>query len=179
MIEGARRRQLLGGVLLLLCWLVLLFLRLLPISGGLSGWPGADLGLCLLLAWMLRRPEQLPALLVVALVLIEDVMLLRPPGLWALFVLLGIEAVRRREARWRDLPFMVEWLRVSILIAAMMLGYRVMQMLFLLPVPALGQVTLHLIATVAAYPLVVLAARWLAGLRHATWDEARMMRQLR
>lgn len=176
MIEGARRRQILGGFMLLLCWLVLLFARLLPISGGLSGWPGADLGLCLLLAWALRRPDQLPALLVVALVLIEDVMLLRPPGLWALFVLLGTEVARHR---WRDLPFMVEWLRVSILIAAMMLGYRLMQMLFLLPVPALGQVTLHLIATVASYPLVVLAARWLAGLRHATWDEARMMRQLR
>lgn len=176
MIEGARRRQILGGVMLLLCWLVLLFVRLLPITGGLSGWPGADLGLCLLLAWLLRRPEQLPALLVMALMLIEDVMLLRPPGLWALIVLLGTEAARHR---WRDLPFMVEWLRVSILIALMMLGYRMVQMLFLLPVPALGQVTLHLIATVAAYPLVVLAARWLAGLRHATWDEARMMRQLR
>ena len=132
----------------------------------------------LLLVWVLRRPDQLPALLVVVLVLVEDVMLLRPPGLWSLFVLIGSEAARRREARWRDLPFMVEWLRVSILIAAMMLGYRVVQMLFLLPVPALGQVMLHLIATVASYPLVVLAARWLAGLRHATWDEARMMRQL-
>ena len=38
----------------------------------------------------------------------------------------------------------------------------------MLPVPALGQVLLQVIATVATYPLVVLAARWLIGLRRAS-----------
>ncbi|RJL06810.1 rod shape-determining protein MreD [Paracoccus siganidrum] len=179
MIEGPARHLILGAALVALCWLGLLFLRLLPVFGGLTGWPGPDLGLCLIFAWVLRRPDQVPALLIVALVLVEDVMLLRPIALWALIVLLGSEAARRREARWRDQPFMVEWLRVSMLIGAMMLGYRVVQVLFFLPVPALWQVVLQFIATVAAYPLVVFAARWLVGLRHATPAEAEMMRHMR
>lgn len=179
MIERARRNLSAGSVLLVLCWIGLLFFRLLPLSGGLSGWPGPDLGLCLIFAWVLRRPDQIPAVLVVALVLAEDLLLWRPPGLWTLFVLLGSETARTRESRWRDQPFMVEWLRVSILICGMMLGYRVVQLLFFLPVPGLGQVMLQLIATVAAYPLVVIAARFVVGLRHATPAEIEMMRHMR
>lgn len=176
MIEGALRQMLAGAALVVLCWLILLFLRLLPLFGSLTGWPGPDLGLCLIFAWLLRRPDQIPALLIVALVLVEDVMLLRPLGLWTLMVLLASEAVRHR---WRDQPFVVEWLRVSILIGAMLLGYRVVQVVFFLPVPAFWQVVLQFIATVAAYPLVVFAARWLVGLRHATPAEADMMRHMR
>ena len=67
---------------------------------------------------------------------------------------------------------MVEWLRVSILIGLMMLGYRLAQMVFLLPVPTLGQVLLQFIATVAAYPLVVLGARWVVGLRRVSPADA-------
>ena len=51
------------------------------------------------------------------------------------------------------------------LIAAMILGYRLVQILFMLPVLVLGQAMLQVVATVASYPLVVLAARWLLGLR--------------
>ena len=178
MIEGASRHAVLGSVLVALCWLLLLFLRMLPVTGATSGWPGADLGLCLLFAWVLRRPDQIPALVIVLLVLVEDLLLMRPPGLWALFVLLGTEAARLREARWRDQPFVVEWLRVSILTGGMMLGFRVVQFLFLLPVPALWQVTLQFIATMAAYPVVIQLARWLVGLRHASPAEAEMMRHM-
>ncbi|MDO5705023.1 MAG: rod shape-determining protein MreD [Paracoccus sp. (in: a-proteobacteria)] len=172
MIEGARGRLLLGAGLFTVCILALLFARLLPLSAGTVGWPGPDLGLCLTLAWVLRRPEQVPALLIAALFLIEDAMLYRPIGLWALIVLLGSEAARLREHRWREHPFMVEWLRVSILIGMMMLGYRIAQVLVLLPVPALGQVMLQYIATVAAYPLVVVAARWIVGLRRVNPADA-------
>lgn len=179
MIERARHKVLLGSVLLVLCWIVLLFFRLLPLADGVSNWPGPDLGLCLILAWVLRRPDQIPAVLIVALVLAEDLLLWRPPGLWTLFVLLASEAARTRESRWREQPFMVEWLRVSILIGGVMLGYRMVQLLFFLPVPALGQVMLQLIATVAAYPLVVVAARLVVGLRHATPVEIEMMRHMR
>lgn len=72
--------------------------------------------------------------------------------------------------------FMVEWLRVSILIGLMMLAYRLVLFLFLLPVPALGQVILQYLATIAFYPLVVFGARWLIGLRRITPAQAEMMR---
>ncbi|PHQ70012.1 MAG: rod shape-determining protein MreD [Paracoccus sp.] len=179
MIEAPGRQLVIGTALFLLCMGALLFVRLLPLSAGLTGWPGPDLGLCLAFAWVLRRPDQLAAPVIALVFLAEDVLLLRPLGLWAVLVLLGTEAARLREGRWRDQPFMVEWLRVAILIGAMMLGYRVVLLLFLMQPPPLGQVMLQLIATVTAYPLVVFVARWLIGLRRITATEAEMMRYSR
>lgn len=176
MIERSGR-QIVGGLILFgLCFATLMFIRLLPTSTGLTGWPGPDIALCLALAWVLRRPDQLPAAVIVAAFLLEDVLLYRPLGLWPVIVLIGSEAARLREARWRDQPFMVEWLRVAILIGAMMLGYRIVQIVFLLQVPALGQVILQYLATVAAYPLAVFGARWLVGLRRIGPIDAERMR---
>lgn len=179
MIDRAAREVLGGSLLFSFCFFILLFIRLLPLNAGFTGWPGPDLALCLVLAWVLRRPDRLPALVIAVLFLFEDVMLMRPLGLWTAVVLAGTEAARLREGSWREQSFMVEWLRVSILIGLMMLGYRIAQVLFLLPVPALGQVILQFIATVAAYPLVVLAARWLVGLRRISPADADMMRWVR
>lgn len=176
MIHGARHQLLTDTILFVLCMGMLVFVRLLPLSAGLTGWPGPDLGLCLTFAWVLRRPDGLAAGAIIAVYLVEDIVLLRPLGLLTIFTLLATEAARVREPRWRDQPFMIEWLRVAILIGAMMLGYRVVHVLFLLPVPALGQVILQYLATAAAYPVTVFAARWIVGLRRATPVEADMMR---
>jgi len=171
MIQLPSRSFLTGTFVFLLSAGLLLFLRLLPLKGGIMGWPGPDMTLALILAWVLRRPDQLSAPVIVLAILVEDVLLMRPLGLWAAFVLLGSEAARVREHRWRDQPFMVEWLRVTMLIGLMMLGYRLVQILFILPVPALGQVILQYLATVLVYPLVIFAARWLIGLRRAGHGE--------
>ena len=170
------RQMLIGTVLFCAAMAVLLFLRLLPLSAGATRWPGADLELCLVLAWVLRRPDQLAAPVIALLFVLQGIILFQPIGLWAAIVLAGSEAARLREARWRDQPFMLEWLRVGILIGMMMLGYRVVQILFLLPVPSLGQVLLQYIATLAAYPVVVFAARWLIGLRRISPAEAELLR---
>ncbi len=174
--EAPLREVLGGAALYLLCCLALLFLRLLPLNAGLAGWPGPDLALCLTFAWVLRRPERLPALVIALVFLVEDILLMRPIGLGAAIVLIATEAARLREVRWRDQPFMVEWLRVGLLLGAMLLGYRIVQVMFLLPVPALGQVILQFIATLAAYPLVVVAAQGLFGLRRVSPAEADLIR---
>ncbi|MEO1911133.1 MAG: rod shape-determining protein MreD [Paracoccus sp. (in: a-proteobacteria)] len=165
MIQLPSRSLVTGTAVFLLSAAALLFIRLLPLKGGIMGWPGPDMTLALILAWVLRRPDQLSAPVIVIAVLIEDILLMRPLGLWTAFVLMGSEAARLREHRWRDQPFMVEWVRVTTLIGLMMLGNRLVQILFVLPVPALGQVILQFLATVLAYPLVIFAARWLLGLR--------------
>lgn len=170
------RQVLTGTVLFCGAMAVLLFLRLLPLSAGAVRLPGPDLGLCLTLAWMLRRPDQLAAPVIALVFVIQDTILFHPLGLWPAIVLIGSEAARLREARWRDGPFMIEWLRIGVLIGAMMLGYRILQVLFMMPVPALGQMILHVIATVAAYPPVVLAARALLGLRRVNPVLAEQMR---
>lgn len=164
MIEPLRRQRMLGQALFVLLFLAILFWRLVPMAPGRVFWPGPDLSLCLAMVWVLRRPDQVPVLTIGLIFLIEDIILLRPIGLWAAVMVIGTEAARKREAGWRELPFMVEWLRVAILMAVMMAGYRFLMAVFFLPLPPLGQVILQYIATIAAYPLVAGLAGWLFGL---------------
>lgn len=159
------RRRIVGMAIYALLALAIIVLRLMPLSQGSLRFPGPDLLLCLSLVWVLRRPRDVPAPLIAGLVLIEDIVTLRAPGLWALAVLTGTEAARRREHRWRDQPFLVEWLRVAVLMGAMVIGTRLVLMLVLVPVPPLGQVVLQFLATAGAYPVVALLARWGLGLR--------------
>lgn len=170
------RQVLIGTALFCGTMAALLFLRLLPLSAGTVRLPGPDIGLCLVLAWVLRRPDQIAAPVIALAFVVQDIILFHPPGLWPAIVLIGSEAARLREGRWRDQPFMVEWLRIAILMGVMMLGYRIAQVLFMMPVPALGQAILHFIGTVAAYPLVVLGARVLIGLRRITSTQVEQMR---
>ncbi|MBV0893128.1 rod shape-determining protein MreD [Paracoccus sp. Z118] len=172
MIDPTRRRQVTGTTLYVVLGLGIIILRLLPLAPGEVSWPGPDVLLCLTLAWAVRRPEQLPVLVIAALFLIENLLLLRPIGLWAAIVVVGTEAVRARERRWRDQPFLVEWLRIGVLVLGMMMTDRLLQLVFFVPGemsprPPLGQALMQVIATIAAYPVVVLAARWLVGLRRA------------
>ena len=165
------RRRLAGGSVYVLIACGILFLRLLPLSPGRVPWPGPDLLLCLTFAWVLRRPEQVPTLIIATVILIEDLLVMRPLGLWAAMVVIGTEAARTREARWREQPFVVEWLRVAMLMAAMMAAARLVMVVVLLPVPPLGQVLLHWLASVTAYPVVAFAGM-LLGLRRAAPGEA-------
>lgn len=110
MIEGPGRQALIGSAVFALCMALLLFLRLLPLSSGMVGWPGPDIAVCLVFAWVLRRPDQLAAPVIVAAFLVEDIFLLRPLGLWTALVLIATEAARLREHRWREQAFMIEWL---------------------------------------------------------------------
>lgn len=165
MIEAARHQRLVGTALYILLFLAVLLLRLLPLAPGRVPVPGPDIALCLTLAWSLRRPDQVPVLVVAALFLLEDILLLRPPGLWAAIVVLGSDAARRREHRWRELPFVIEWLRVAALLAIMALAGRLALSMFFLPLPPLGQAVLQYIATVAAWPVVAGLLAWPLGLR--------------
>lgn len=176
MIDPLRSRRILGMTVFGLIALAFLLLRLLPLSPGATPWPGPDLMLCLTFVWLLRRPDQMPALLIAAVFLIEDIILLRPFGLWTAIIVIGAEFARSHDIRWRDQPFLLEWLRVATLFAVLVLAHRFVMALAFVPLPSLGQVILRLLATVFCYPLVVLAARWLLGLKRLDIAEAEMMR---
>jgi len=141
------------------------FLRILPLSTEPVAWPGPDILLCLALAWVLRRPEFVPAASIVAVFLLEDLLLMRPPGLWALLALLATEFLRDRAVVLRDIPFLVEWLMVSALMAGMLLANRLMLEIAMVPQAGLGLSLAQYLSTVAAYPLVVLVSHSVFGLR--------------
>ena len=151
--------------------LILLFLRLLPLGSQAGHWPGPDLLLCLTLVWVMRRPDYLPALLITAVFLIEDLILLRPPGLWTAIILLATEFLRGRAALTRELNFVVEWMLVAGLMVAMLLAYRLMFTVSLLPQPGFGFALVQTIWSVSCYPLVVMASTLALDLRKPAMGE--------
>ncbi len=148
-----------------------LFWRMLPLGMGGSGLPGPDLIACLVMAWVLRRPDYMPAPLIAGVVLLEDLLLMRPPGLWALMVLLGAEFLRARQPGMRELLFAVEWAFVGMVLAAMWLVERLVLAALMVPAPALGASLVQLLVTVLAYPLVVLVSHYLLRVRKPATGE--------
>jgi rod shape-determining protein MreD len=148
----------------MLC-LVLIFLHLLPLQILPRGWAGPDVMLALTFAWVLRRPDFVPPLLIAGLFLLTDLLFQRPPGLWAALVLLGSQALRAREPGLRDLTFAVEWVSVATTLVAMTLGYRFILALLMVDQAPLGLSLMQLVLTLMVYPLVALISHSAFGVR--------------
>lgn len=151
--------------------LIVLFLRMLPINPVSTGIPGPDLTLALTLAWVMRRPDYLPAVLIVAVFLLEDLVYWRPIGLWALIVLFGTEFLRAREEASRDLPFALEMVLVGGVMVAMQVLDRFVLGLLMVDQPPLGRELLRMLMTLIAYPFVVALSLLAFGLRRAATGE--------
>lgn len=143
------------GLWLLIAALSIL-LRLLPLSVPPDAWPRPDILLVLTLGWVLRRPAQLPPLAIALVFLTEDLFLMRPPGLWALIVLIGAEFLRRRQSVVREMNLVLEWALVSAALVAMFVINRLGLAIVMVPRPPLDLSLLQLVFTMLVYPLVVL-----------------------
>ncbi len=158
------RIEMLGYLALFLLFFALtLFFRLLPLNTGTQGLPGPNLMLCLTMAWVLRRPAHLPAPMIGLVFLVEDLFTLRPPGLWALAVLAGTEFLRRRHAVAREITLPLEWAMVSAVMLAMLVAYRLVLAIVMVPQPPLDLSLIGLAFTVLCYPAVVVVLHY--GLR--------------
>jgi rod shape-determining protein MreD len=169
--DGFQNGTLLARAVFLMAVTVMLFLRLLPLPSEAGSLPGPDMVMCLCCAWVLRRPDHLPALLIAAAILVEDLLLMRPPGLWAALMLLGTEFLRSRAAFSRELTFVTEWVMVAVVMLAMLLGFRFVMALTMTPQPGLGLTLVQFVFSVLAYPLVVGALRLAFGLRKPATGE--------
>lgn len=142
------------GLWLLIAALSIL-VRLLPLSVTPGAWPGPDLLLALTLAWVLRRPAHLPVVAIALVFLAEDLLVSRPPGLWALVVVIGTEFLRRRQSVVREMNLLLEWATVAAVLVAMTLGYRLCLAIVMTPREPLDLSLIRLAVTVLAYPAVV------------------------
>ena len=165
MVDPVTAARLSHRLLFLALAALLIFLRLLPLSSMPVRWPGPDLLTCLTFAWLIRRPDYVPALVVVAVFLVDDLLTMRPPGLWPLLVLMATEFLRSREVFLRDLPFALEWAVFAAMVMVMTVVDRLVLTLFMVPQTGFDLIILQVLSTLAAYPLVVLANIWLFGLR--------------
>lgn len=142
-----------------------LFIRLLPLRHEPGGLPGPDLMLCVILAWVVRRPDYLPMPLILGVVLVEDLVLMRPPGLWTALVVLATEFLRGRTVLTRELSFAFEWLLVSGLMIGLLLAYRLILGLAMVPQPGFGFAVVQILWSILVYPLIVWLSRLAVDLR--------------
>jgi len=145
--------------------LVILFAQILPVDLSAGRWPGPDLFMVISYVWVLRRPDYVPVALVAFVILAGDLLFMRPPGLWAGLMVIGLEFLRSREHLSRDLPFVVEWTMVSGVMIAITMAYRVILTIFVVDQPGFGLVMIGLLASIISYPVAVLASRVLFGVR--------------
>lgn len=151
--------------------LALLFFRLLPLERNPGALPGPDLMICLIMAWIVRRPDYLSMPLILLVVLAEDLVLMRPPGLWTAIVIMATESLRARSALTREVSFPVEWMLVSGVMLAMMLAYRLTLAVAFVPQPPFGIVLVQLLWSILFYPLIVGLSRLAFNLRKPATGE--------
>ena len=165
--RSVTRVWIMRGAFLLLA-LAILFFNLLPLQTTPRTWAGPDLILGFAFAWVLRRPDFVPPLLLAAVFLLSDLLLQRPPGLWSLLALMGCENLKGRIRGLRDSPFAAEWIAVSVVAAVVMLGNRLVLGIVMVPLPSMSLSLSELGATLLSYPLIVLVTHGVLGVRRAT-----------
>ena len=138
----------------LICCAFLIF-HLIPIAPSATLAFSPDMILCLTLAWVARRPEYTPILLIALIGLLADLLLSRPPGLWAALILMLSEYIRNRSRRMRTAGFFWEWVRVSAGIAVIFFANRLALGVLLLDVPPFRASLMQYAATFAMYPVLV------------------------
>lgn len=171
MVDPFRARILAYRLLFLALVALLLFLRLLPLSATPARIAGPDLMVALTLLWVLQRPDHVPALMIAVVFLVEDLLTMRPPGLWAAIVLVGTEFLRAREQALRDAHFLLEWTMAGLVLLAMTLVNHMVLALLVVPQTGLGPELLRWMMTVAAYPVLAVGLDISVGLRRAAPGE--------
>lgn len=131
--------------------------------------PGADrvppdLLYCVVMIWVLRAPAAAPLWAVVALGLLADALLMRPPGLGTLGLVLASEAGRARTPMPGGFGFLVEWLAVSGLFAVLTLATQAVLHLTLAPGADWSAALTLIILTALSYGPLAVALGWLLRL---------------
>ncbi len=160
-----------GRVTYLLLAFLLIAAPLLPIDTVPRPYAAPDLLLAVTAAWAARRPDTLPAPVVLGVFLLADFLFQRPPGLFSGLVLLLTEGLRRRSFRLRKGSFLGEWMTVGVGMAAVSLAHRIVLAVVMTPQAPLGLTLIQVILTIALYPVVAGVAHLALGLRRPAQGE--------
>ncbi|NOD89334.1 MULTISPECIES: rod shape-determining protein MreD [unclassified Ruegeria] len=145
-----------------------LFLHLLPLDAQPDRWPFPDVLIALTFAWVLRRPDYVPTLLVAVVMLMADLLLQRPPGLLAALVVFGSAYLRSAAPGMKDAGFVGEWMSVSVVIAGVFFANRIVLSILSVQQAALLPVMIQLVLTIACYPVIVALSQSVFGVRRMT-----------
>ncbi|RME16323.1 MAG: rod shape-determining protein MreD [Alphaproteobacteria bacterium] len=165
MIDPVTLHRIWFALLFALLSALVIFVRLLPFGTLPGALPPPDLIVLLGFAWVIRRPDFVPVLLFAAVLLVADLLFLRPPGLYSGMAVLGLETLRRRAKALSEQSFLAEWVTVGVVLLAMMLGARALSALFFVPRAPFGLEALAVVSNVLAWPAVVAFSVWVLRVR--------------
>jgi len=161
MIKGqTNSRRWFEVVLFLLMGFVTIGLPLVPMGLAANSIAFPDIMFALFAAWIIRRPMSAPIIGIVGLAVLADAMMMRPLGLWALVLFIGMEVLRVSERAFRDIPFLLEWLYVSTILALMLVLQNLLLFASFDGIYGFTDVVWHWVRTVAVYPIVVAILHW-------------------
>ena len=152
--------------------MAMILAALLPLSGLPRSVPPPDFILALTLAWLIRRPDQVPLWSVLLVFLLCDVVFLNPPGLNTALVVLATEYIRTHPRMQKEASLPAEVLRVGVIVLAIAIGERILLAVTLSPAPGLGPSFAQAVLTIAVYPAAILVTRIVFAVRHGRGEPA-------
>jgi len=159
--------------------LLILFFHLLPLDTIPRRWAPPDLLIAFTFAWVLRRPDYVPVLILALVMLVADLMLQRPPGLQAMLMVLGCEYLKNQTAGLRQASFLGEWMAVGIVLVGITVLNRLILVILAVDPAPLGLNLIQMGLTFLAYPLVVVLSQSLMGVRKLAPGDADAMGRAR
>ncbi|MBQ2260669.1 MAG: rod shape-determining protein MreD [Loktanella sp.] len=156
---------------------VITIAHMVPLDLRPATWAAPDLLLALTCAWIARRPDYVPVYLVAAVFFATDLLLQRPPGLWAALVVLLTEAIRNRHRDLRTMPFLAEWGFVAAGLAVITLANRLVLAIVLTPQAPLGLTMMQLGGSIVIYPVVVVVTHYVFGVTRSAPGDLRKIGQ--
>jgi len=161
MADAPATRIWIGRSIFVVIALALIFAQLLPLDTRPNIWAAPNWLLAVTLAWVSRRPEYAPVLVIAVIFLLTDLLFQRPPGLWAGLVVILTEMIRSRAQGIRNMPFALEWGSVSLGIVAITLANRAVLTVVMSDQAPLGLTLIQMVMTIIFYPLVVAVAHFI------------------
>ncbi|MEX0348709.1 MAG: rod shape-determining protein MreD [Paracoccaceae bacterium] len=152
---------------------LILFFHLLPLDTVPRHWAPPDLFVAFTFAWVTRRPDYVPVLLVAAVMLTVDLLLQKPPGLLAAMVVAGCAFLRGRAATpASETGFVTEWLTVSGVLFAIFAADRAILGLTEIGSPPFLLSASQLVLTILFYPIAVAISQIVFGVRKLKRSDA-------
>lgn len=167
MIDPARTRRLLFQTLFFGVCMLVIFVKMLPLSTIPAAIPAPDLIFAFTACFVIRRPRYTPVLLIVLVHMLADILFLRPMGLWPALTLLGYEYLRQKNSMGAELQLSVELVLVPLVFGVIMGMNALVYLALGLAHPTLGQSLLYILMTAIAYPFVIAASEFILGVRRA------------
>ena len=143
----------------LLITILLVLFQTMPIHTPINQFVMPDIPLIITFAWVMRRPDVMDPILITVAFLFADIILQRPPGLWALTVLCASMFLRLRAIYFKEAIFLYEWLMIAVVIIICFTAHHFLLLLTFLPTHNLALVVKQALFTIMLYPIFIWLSR--------------------